>query len=107
MPLPAAWTAGAGKPKKAVAKPEPAEVKVVAVEPLPDAEPASGTREPAVVEPAAADPAEPEAAKLDGWSVQISSAKDEKLAWGTWNALKAKHDILADQKPVVLRWDPA
>jgi tetratricopeptide (TPR) repeat protein len=108
------------KPKKAVAAPKPAEVKVVAVEPLPDAEPASrpaavDSAESVNAEPAAAKPAlnesssadEPAtvAQKLAGWGVQISSAKDEKVAWGTWNKLKAKHEILADRKAVVLRAD--
>ena len=76
---------------------------------MPDAESAADAKvavvEPAAAEPAAAEPALPDPAKLTGWSVQISSAKDEKLAWGTWSALKAKHDILADQKPLVLRAD--
>jgi tetratricopeptide (TPR) repeat protein len=95
------------KPKKAITK-QP-EVKVVAIEPLPDTEPASDAKTAEVVEPTAADPApeesQAEALKLTGWTVQISSAKEEKVAWGTWNKLKARHIILADQKPVVLRAD--
>jgi tetratricopeptide (TPR) repeat protein len=94
-------------PKKIAAKPAPAEVKVVAVEALPDPAPKPGAEKVEVVEPASAEPepAAPEPAELKGWSVQISSATDEKLAWGTWNKLKAKHDILADQKAVVIRAD--
>jgi cell division septation protein DedD len=42
---------------------------------------------------------------LTGWGIQLSSARDEKLAWGTWNKLKSRHDILADLKPMVQRAD--
>jgi lipoprotein NlpI/cell division septation protein DedD len=79
--------------------------KIVAIEALPD-EPTEK------VEAAAAQPdesKEPEAAAeaptLSGWSVQISSAVEEKLAWGTWEKLKAKHRMLNDQKAVVIKAD--
>ena len=42
---------------------------------------------------------------LSGWAVQISSQKDEKVAWNVWKKLKAKHKILANQKPVVMKAD--
>ena len=45
--------------------------------------------------------AEPE--KLSGWTIQISSAKDEDVAWSTWKKLKARHKLLDDQKPLVER----
>ena len=40
-----------------------------------------------------------------GWSVQLSSARDEKLAWGTWEKLKARHKALGDMKPMVIKAD--
>src|SRR5262249_9531635 len=42
---------------------------------------------------------------LTGWSVQLSSARDEKLAWGTWEKLKARHKALGDMKPMVVKAD--
>jgi tetratricopeptide (TPR) repeat protein len=108
-PAPPVQSEPTQKPMKAVSKPSQPQVKVVAIEPLPDSEPASDTKTAEVVEPAAADPADAEpaveASKLTGWSVQISSAKDEKIAWNTWTKLKSRHDILADRKAVVMRAD--
>ena len=49
--------------------------------------------------------ADPAPAATGGWSVQISSAKEEDFAWGTWKKLKARHEILADQKPAVVKAD--
>jgi tetratricopeptide (TPR) repeat protein len=79
--------------------------KIVAIEALPDEPPANV--EPAGTEPeASADAAEEaDAPALTGWSVQISSAVEEKLAWATWNKLKAKHKLLNDQKAVVVKAD--
>jgi tetratricopeptide (TPR) repeat protein len=42
---------------------------------------------------------------LKGWSVQLSSLRDEKLAWGTWEKLKARHKPLSDMTPVVIKAD--
>jgi tetratricopeptide (TPR) repeat protein len=88
---------------------QPAE-RVVAVEavPMPDAQKPAVAPQPApapsteadAVEPPAASPVEPA-----GWSVQLSSAKNEKLAWGTWEKMKAKHKLLAGQQPIVIRAD--
>lgn len=91
---------------------EPAE-KIVAVEAVPE-EPvveAVSAPEPTVApEPAPAKAAEEESPSADnealtGWAVQISSQKDEKVAWSVWKKLKAKHNILASQKPVVMKAD--
>jgi tetratricopeptide (TPR) repeat protein len=86
---------------------QPAE-RIVAVEavPMPDAEKAAVAPQPAPA-PAAdaktaadAKPAEPV-----GWSVQLSSAKNEKLAWGIWEKMKAKHKVLAGKQPIVIKAD--
>jgi tetratricopeptide (TPR) repeat protein len=85
---------------------EPAEKpveKVVAIEALPD-EPSSDI-EPAGTEPEANADAKADAPALTGWSVQISSAVEEKLAWATWNKLKARHKLLNDQKVIVVKAD--
>jgi hypothetical protein len=90
---------GESKPKAAEAK--PVAEKIVAVEALPERDPQSG----------AADPDQDELttqssdAPLSGWSVQLSSAREEKLAWGTWEKLKARHKALGDMKPVVIKAD--
>ncbi|MFO0994775.1 MAG: SPOR domain-containing protein [Hyphomicrobiales bacterium] len=106
---------------QAAAVEEPTE-KIVAVEAVPN-EPA--LEEPVVEvasapEPTVAPEPEPEPAPkkvveqepsasddavLSGWAVQISSQKDEKVAWNVWKKLKAKHTILANQKPVVMKAD--
>ncbi|MBL8907318.1 MAG: tetratricopeptide repeat protein [Rhizobiales bacterium] len=97
---------------------EPAE-KIVAVEPVPNIEEpvlqAEAPSEPVAAAEPAPKPALAPAAKvvpspskdvaLSGWAVQISSQKDEKVAWSVWKKLKAKHEILADQKPVVMKAD--
>jgi tetratricopeptide (TPR) repeat protein len=100
---------------------EKPEEKVIAIEPVPAETPepvaeASPVPEPAPQpEPAAA--SEPELEQtaeadinsadvpLTGWAVQISSQSDEKVAWNVWKKLKAKHKILAQQKPVVMKAD--
>jgi tetratricopeptide (TPR) repeat protein len=95
---------------------EPAE-KVVAVEAVPNepvveepvVEVASAPEPTVTLEPAPApvaeEPAEADETVLSGWAVQISSQKDEKVAWNVWKKLKAKHKILASQKPVVMKAD--
>lgn len=101
-------------PQPSEAKPDeaapPAE-KIVAVEALPEPE----TRaKPAPAEQdamAAADPTQDDMTTqssdtaLTGWSVQLSSTRDEKLAWGTWEKLKARHKALTDMKPMVVKAD--
>jgi len=102
---------------------EPAE-KVIAVEAVP-AEPEAPKRvveavvaEPAAVEEASAPepatapkpaakkkPVQPKEVALSGWTVQISSQKDEQVAWTVWKKLKAKHKILADQNAIVMKAD--
>lgn len=85
--------------------------QIVAVEALP--EPGAGQRPAAAEQPEspAADPtrddtaAQSDNAPLTGWSVQLSSARDEKLAWGTWEKLKARHKPLGDMKPMVIKAD--
>ena len=73
------------------------------------AEPAVAEEEtPAAAAPAAAEITEEEpavAAPADGWSVQLASATSEDGAWSTWKKIKAKHQLLADKKPVVVRAD--
>ncbi len=88
-------------PPKDKPKQSAAEIKVVAVEALPDAEPVPKTKRAKV----AISKPEAQVSRLSGWNIQISSAKNEKIAWNVWTQLKAKHAILAGQKAVVLRAD--
>lgn len=103
------------QPNEAKAKeiePKPQAEQIVAVEALPEpdtqakAETAEQQPEPAA---ASADQdmmtTQSSDAALTGWSVQLSSARDEKLAWGTWEKLKARHKALGDMKPVVVKAD--
>jgi tetratricopeptide (TPR) repeat protein len=100
------------KPHESAPKPvesAPQTEQIVAVEALP--EPEAQEKTAAVEEPAAADPTRDDATTqasdtpLTGWSVQLSSARDEKLAWGTWEKLKARHKALGDMKPMVIKAD--
>jgi cell division septation protein DedD len=84
-----------------------AKEKIVAIEALPEkaeakVEPASAPPEESEEPAAAAAEAEP---APTGWSVQISSAVEEDLAWGIWKKLKAKHQLLSDQKAIVIKAD--
>ncbi|TMJ39310.1 MAG: hypothetical protein E6G87_04565 [Alphaproteobacteria bacterium] len=92
----------------------PEKEQIVAVEALP--EPANDNtaatdKAPAPEVQADAEPAQDSSTahsgnvELTGWSVQLSSARDEKVAWGTWDKLKARHKALSDMKPVVVRAD--
>lgn len=95
------------KPAKKVVEAKQVEAKpveqIVAVEALP--EPAADTA-PTAQEQAEAEPATQSSdVQLTGWSVQLSSAREEKLAWGTWEKLKNRHKTLNDMKPVVVRAD--
>jgi tetratricopeptide (TPR) repeat protein len=92
---------------------KPQTEQIVAVEALPEpdvkakAEPEPAEQpEPAVSEPAQDDlTTQSSDAPLTGWSVQLSSARDEKVAWGTWEKLKARHKALNDMKPLVIKAD--
>lgn len=78
------------------------EEKIVAVEAVEEDE------APVAVEPAVAEIVEEEAAiapAADGWSVQVASATSEDGAWSTWKKMKAKHQSLTAEKPVVVRAD--
>ncbi|WP_119392384.1 SPOR domain-containing protein [Taklimakanibacter lacteus] len=88
------------QPAAARSKAKPAAEQIVAVEALP--EPAADTESTAAQ---ADQTAQSSDVQLTGWSVQLSSAKDEKLAWGTWEKLKSRHKALNEMKPVVVRAD--
>lgn len=104
------------EPNEAAAKEIPAKPQteqIVAVEALPKFEPEAQAKaetaeqpEPATTE-ATADTMTTQSSDtpLTGWSVQLSSARDEKLAWGTWEKLKARHKALTDMKPIVVKAD--
>jgi tetratricopeptide (TPR) repeat protein len=89
--------------------------KIVAVEavdepaaseaPAADAEPAAddtAVADNAPVEPA---PEETAAPAAKGWSVQVTSATSEDAAWSTWKKMQAKHRVLGNKKPVVIKAD--
>ena len=76
--------------------------KIIAVEAVDDIAPAAATETP-VADIAAENPAQ--ASTADGWSVQLASATSEDGAWSTWAKMKAKHQALAAQKPIVVRAD--
>jgi tetratricopeptide (TPR) repeat protein len=102
---------------------EPPAEKLVAIEKVPESKaPAAEAAAPGVAQDEASEPpataaltetasVEPVAnstavhAEPAGWSVQLSSAKDEKLAWGIWDKLKARHKVLANENPIVVRAD--
>jgi tetratricopeptide (TPR) repeat protein len=70
------------------AEPEPAEQPEAASEPAPDDLTTQSSDTP-----------------LTGWSVQLSSTREEKQAWGTWEKLKARHKALNEMKPLVVKAD--
>ncbi len=74
---------------------EAAEETIVAIEPVSDA-PAGETATAETPAPAV-QPA--------GWSVQVASASSEDAAWSTWKKMQAKHRVLANKNPVVIRAD--
>jgi tetratricopeptide (TPR) repeat protein len=78
------------------------EEKIVAVEAV-EEEDSPVTAEPAVAKIAEEEPAE--APVPDGWSVQLASATSEDGAWSTWKKMKAKHQSLTAEKPIVVRAD--
>ena len=100
------------QPNEAQAKPieaKPQTEQIVAVEALPEPQ----TRaKPEQAEAKADDPTQDDDmttqssdTPLTGWSVQLSSARDEKVAWGTWEKLKARHKTLNDMKAIVVKAD--
>jgi tetratricopeptide (TPR) repeat protein len=103
-------------PKPRESAPKPAEAaaqkeQIVAVEALPEPDTQEKTATAEQPEPAAADPTRDDTttqssdAAPTGWSVQLSSARDEKLAWGTWDKLKARHKALGEMKAMVIKAD--
>lgn len=119
QPAEPAGQGNSGYTIEANAIPQPNEAKVKAVEPAPQKEQVVAVEalpEPEEAKPAPAEEAQAQAepdseatpagdASLTGWSVQLSSARDEKLAWGTWEKLKSRHKALTEMKPVVVRAD--
>ncbi len=77
---------------------EVAAAEAVEAEPAAEAVEAEPAAEAVEAEPAAVQP-------LSGWSVQVASATSEDGAWSTWKKMKAKHQALASEKPVVVRAD--
>ncbi len=84
----------------AVAEPEE---KIIAIEPVNEEPAAEQAAEVPAEEPAAEPASEPQ--KITGWSVQLASATTEDAAWSTWKKMKARHKVLADKDPVVVRAD--
>ena len=91
--IPAAAPASEGK--KIVAIDEVAMASLAAKK-APDAKAANVSEAPA---------AEPAAAEITGWTVQVASASSEDAAWSTWKRMKARHKVLAAKDPVVVRAD--
>jgi hypothetical protein len=46
-----------------------------------------------------------DAAPMTGWAIQVASATSEDAAWSTWKKMQQAHQVLADQKPVVVKAD--
>ncbi|HUQ35525.1 MAG TPA: SPOR domain-containing protein [Aestuariivirga sp.] len=91
------------------------EEKIVAVEVVEDDD-VTASGEPEAAEPTLAEIAEssadeeaevePAAAPaMEGWSVQVASATSEDGAWSTWKKMKAKHQLLGAEKPIVVKAD--
>jgi len=101
------------RPNAAKAKPieaKPQTEQIVAVEALPEPEAQAKPKPAEQAQAKADDPAQDDMTTqssdtLTGWSVQLSSARDEKVAWGTWEKLKARHKALNDMKPIVIKAD--
>jgi tetratricopeptide (TPR) repeat protein len=96
-----------------VQPPAEAEERILAVENVPEDQPAPATEEmaaaaveaPAEVETPAAEEPAAETRKITGWSVQLASATTEDAAWSTWKKMKARNKVLAGKEPVVVRAD--
>lgn len=89
--------------RDAVQPPAEAEERILAVETVPEDQPAPATQQMAAAKVEA--PAEVEPRKITGWSVQIASATSEEAAWSTWEKMKARNKALAGKEPVVVRAD--
>lgn len=85
------------------AAPKPAEEKILAVEEVPEEQPAAEVASAEPAETVAETPAEQQ--PVSGWSVQIASASSEDAAWSSWNKMKARNKVLAGKDPVVVRAD--
>jgi tetratricopeptide (TPR) repeat protein len=46
-----------------------------------------------------------QAAPMTGWAIQVASAATEDAAWASWKIMQKKHQVLADQKPIVVKAD--
>lgn len=83
------------------------EEKILAVEEVPEDQPAP--EQQASVEPASAPAPEPEeqaaSEPVSGWAVQLASATTEEAAWDSWKKMKARNKALASKEPVVVRAD--
>ena len=101
--------------KKIVDRVPVEEEKIVAVEVVEDDE-APAAAEPKAAEPTIAEIAEPAADEvvevepaaapaMEGWSVQLASATSEDGAWSVWKKMKAKHQLLSAERPVVVKAD--
>jgi tetratricopeptide (TPR) repeat protein len=56
-----------------------------------------------VTEPPADETAD--AAPASGWAIQVASAASEDAAWASWKTMQKKYQVLADQKPIVVKAD--
>ncbi|MEO6607206.1 MAG: SPOR domain-containing protein [Aestuariivirga sp.] len=56
-----------------------------------------------VAEPPADETAD--AAPASGWAIQVASAASEDAAWASWKTMQKKHQVLADQKPIIVKAD--
>jgi tetratricopeptide (TPR) repeat protein len=56
-----------------------------------------------VDDPVADDTAQ--AAPVSGWAIQVASAASEDAAWASWKIMQKKHQVLAGQKPIVVKAD--
>jgi tetratricopeptide (TPR) repeat protein len=91
---------------------EEAEERILAIEDMPEDQPAPASQQMASLEAGESPVVEEQAAdapagqrKITGWSVQIASATTEDAAWSTWNKMKARHKALSGKEPVVVRAD--
>ena len=89
--------------------------KVLAVETVPEDQPAAETPAPeqtaslandsAAAPAAVQDAVQPEQPKITGWAVQLASATSEDGAWALWKKMQAGKTVLKDKKAVVVRAD--
>lgn len=82
-----------------------AQEKILAVEEVPEDQPAAAAQETAAAEPQPEADAAAEEQPVSGWSVQVASATTEDAAWSTWKKMQSRNKVLASKKPVVVRAD--